>query len=58
MGKLEEQLEGPVKSALNSVFDGLNRKTEGLDLLNKYKTANAELGKVRISRSFLPKLTR
>ena len=39
MGTLEEQFEGPAKSAINSVFDGLNRKTEGFDLLGKVRTS-------------------
>lgn len=40
---LNKAMEGPVGKSTNSVFDTLNKKTEALDILNKYKTANEEL---------------
>lgn len=33
----------PAKNSVNSVFDTINKKTEALDILNKYKDANCQL---------------
>ncbi|HDZ3723523.1 TPA: hypothetical protein RSW56_003553, partial [Vibrio cholerae] len=36
-------LEEPSKKAIGSVFDTVNKATEALDILNKYRDANAQL---------------
>lgn len=40
---MQKALEEPAKKSVNSVFDTINRKTEALDLLSKYKNANEKL---------------
>ncbi|MCF5761090.1 hypothetical protein K3H45_14510 [Aeromonas veronii] len=36
----ENVLEGPIKQSIESVFNTINSKAEGLDLLKKYRNAN------------------
>lgn len=40
---IQSTVEGPATKSVNSVFDTINKKTEALDILKKYKNANIEL---------------
>ncbi|WP_339618191.1 hypothetical protein [uncultured Gilvimarinus sp.] len=41
--EIKKIAEGPIKRSTNSVFETLNKKTESLDILQKYKRANESL---------------
>lgn len=42
---IKKAIDGPIKKSTTSVFNTLNQYAEAVDLLNKYKNANAELVK-------------